>query len=102
MNCRNSSTTASGDSSPSSGSRSATPTRDLVGAQVLVIDADVRIHAGITELLTAASLHVTCVKEPDAGLTELGRHFYSVVLIDLDTPGAGAGLDVIRSVRTAS
>ena len=47
-----------------SGSRSATPTRDRVGAQVLVIDADVRIHAGITELLTAASLHVTCVKEP--------------------------------------
>lgn len=85
-----------------SGSRSATPTRDLIGAQVLVIDADARIHAGITELLTAASLHVTCVKEPDAGLTELGRHFYSVVLIDLDTPSAGAGLDVIRSVRTAS
>jgi hypothetical protein len=47
-----------------SGSRSATPTRDLVGAQVLVIDSDVRIHAGITELLTAASLHVTCVKDP--------------------------------------
>jgi PleD family two-component response regulator len=69
----------------------ATPIRDLVGAQVLVIDADVRIHAGITELLTAASLHVTCVRDPEAGITELGRHFYSVVLVDLDTPTPGAG-----------
>ena len=85
-----------------SGSRSATPTRDLVGAQVLVIDADPRIHRGISELLTAASLHVTCVADPDAGVAELARHFYSVVLVDLDTPSPGAGVEVIRSVHAAS
>ena len=85
-----------------SGSRSSTPIRDLVGVQVLVIDGDPCIHAGITELLTAASLHVTCVRDPEAGITELGRHFYSVVLVDLDTPTPGGGLEVIRTVRTAS
>ena len=85
-----------------SGSRSTTPTRDLIGAQVLVIDGDPRIHSGITELLTAASLHVTCVKDPEAAVAELGRHFYSVVLVDVDTPSPGAGLDIIRTVRIAS
>lgn len=83
-----------------SGSR--TPTRDLIGAQVLVIDGDPRIHSGIAELLHAASLHVTCVRDPDAGIGELARQFYSVVLVDLDTPTAGAGVDTIRAVHTAS
>ncbi len=86
----------------SSGARSTTPTRDLVGAQVLVIDGDPRIHRGVSELLRAASLHVTCAADPEAGLAELGRHFYSVVLIDLDTPTPGAGVDIIRQVHAAS
>ncbi|MEZ4400443.1 MAG: response regulator [Kofleriaceae bacterium] len=85
-----------------SGARSTTPVRDLVGAQVLVVDGDVRIHAGITELLTAASLHVTCVVDPEQGQVELGRHFYSVILVDLDTPTPGAGLEFIRTVRSTS
>lgn len=85
-----------------SGSRSTTPTRDLVGAQVLVIDGDPRIHRGVTDLLRAASLHVTCAADPETGLAELSRHFYSVVLIDLDTPTPGAGVDVIRQVHAAS
>jgi hypothetical protein len=72
-----------------SGARSTTPTRDLVGAQVLVIDGDPRIHARHHRAAAAASLHVTCVRRPEAGLAELGRHFYSVVLIDLDTPTPG-------------
>lgn len=83
-------------------SRVTTPVRDLVGAQVLVVDQDPRIHSGMNELLTAANLHPTCVKDPEAAITALHRQFYSVVLVDLDTPTPGAGIDTVRAIRGAS
>lgn len=86
-----------------SGSRAtATPTRDLVGAQVLVIDQDPRIHDGISQLVSTAGLHPTCVRDPEAAMAAITRQFFSVVLIDLDTPTPGAGLDTIRAVRAAT
>ncbi len=86
-----------------SGSRtSASPVRDLVGAQVLVIDQDPRVHHGVSELVSSAGLHPTCVADPEAGVAAIAKQFFSVVLIDLDTPTPGAGLDTIRAVRAAT
>ena len=86
-----------------SGSRAGgSPVRDLVGAQVLVIDQDPRIHDGISQLVSAAGLHPTCVADPEAGMAAIAKQFFSVVLIDLDTPTPGAGLDTIRAVRAAT
>jgi len=86
-----------------SGSRATgTPVRDLVGAQVLVIDQDPRIHEGISALVSSAGLHPTCVRDPEAAMAAITKQFFSVVLIDLDTPTPGAGLDTIRAVRAAT
>ena len=38
----------------------------LIGVEVLVVDTDARVHAGIAQLLSEALLHVTCVTDPEA------------------------------------
>ena len=76
--------------------------RELVGAEVLVIDKDPQVQKGMTQLLSAASLHVTCVADPADAWELLGRKFFSVVVCDLDTPHPNAGLETASTVRLAS
>src|SRR3989442_646021 len=40
----------------------------LVGVEVLVLDGDERVHAGIEQLLSEASLHVTCTTDPERAI----------------------------------
>ena len=74
----------------------------LVGIEVLVLDADTRVHAGIEQLLSEAQLHVTCVATSDEALSEVERQFFSVVLIDIDTPAPASGINTIRAIHQAS
>lgn len=76
--------------------------RELVGAEVLVVDQDPSVQNGMLKLLGAASLHVTCVKDPEAALTAVDRQFFSVILVDLDTPSPSAGLDTVAQIKQAS
>ncbi|HEU0032960.1 MAG TPA: response regulator [Kofleriaceae bacterium] len=80
-----------------------TPTgTHLVGVEVLVLDGDQRVHSGIAQLLSEAQLHVTCVAVPDAALALVDRQFFSVALVDIDTPEPGAGIETIRKIKRAS
>ena len=74
----------------------------LVGIEVLVLDADTRVHAGIEQLLSEAQLHVTCVPTADEALGEVARQFFSVVLVDIDTPAPASGINTIRAIHQAS
>ncbi|MBL9017503.1 MAG: response regulator [Myxococcales bacterium] len=74
----------------------------LVGIEVLVLDADTRVHAGIEQLLSEAQLHVTCVATADEALSEVARQFFSVVLVDIDTPVPANGINTIRAIHQAS
>ena len=76
--------------------------RELVGAEVLVIDQDEKVTKGIIQLLSAASLHVTCCTDPDAGLDLIDKKFFSVVVVDLDTPAPNAGLHTTRRAKELS
>lgn len=76
--------------------------RQLVGAEVLVVDQDESVQKGITQLLSSADLHVTCVSDPREVEDALGKKFYSVVIADMDTPEPRAGLDVIHRVHELS
>ncbi len=76
--------------------------RELVGAEILVVDQDDNVLAGTGKLLGAASLNVTGVRDPEAALAAVERQFFSVILVDLDTPAPGAGLETIRQVKAMS
>ncbi len=74
----------------------------LIGMEVIVLDADPRVHAGIEQLLAEAHLHVTCVADPERALRLVDRQFFSVALIDIDTPSPNAGVETIRLIKQAS
>ena len=74
----------------------------LVGVEVLVLDADPRVHAGVEQLLSEASLHVTCVTDPEAAMRLVNRQFFSVALVDIDTPSPRAGIATIAAIKKAS
>ena len=74
----------------------------LVGVEVLVLDADQRVHAGITQLLGEVKLHVTTTAEPEHALQLIDRQFYAVALVDIDTPTPGAGIETIAAIKKKS
>lgn len=74
----------------------------LVGIEVLVLDGDPRVHAGMAQLLSEAQLHVTCVANPDDALALVDRQFFSVALVDIDTPLPRAGIETIRALKHRS
>lgn len=77
-------------------------TVSLIGIEVLVVDADKGVHQGITQLLSEANLHVTCVTDGEAAMMRVSRQFFSVVLVDIDTPAPASGIDTIHSIKDAS
>ena len=74
----------------------------LVGVEVLVLDGDQRGHAGITQLLGEAKLHVTAVADPELALSLIEKQFFSVALIDIDTPSPRAGIATIAELKRRS
>src|SRR5688572_13223932 len=74
----------------------------LVGAEVLVLDNDKRVHAGIESLLAEAKMHVTCVSTPEDALAAVNKQFFSVALIDIDTTVPRDGIDTIRKLKKLS
>jgi len=76
--------------------------RELVGAEVLVIDQDERVSKGMTQLLAAGGLHVTTLNEPHEAYDLMHRKFFSVVIVDLDTPTPNAGLESVSEIKKIS
>jgi DNA-binding NtrC family response regulator len=74
----------------------------LVGIEVLVLDGDEGVHAGIAQLLSEAQLHVTCVADPERARALVDRQFFSVALVDIDTPAPRAGIATIHAIHAAS
>ncbi|HEY1553357.1 MAG TPA: response regulator [Kofleriaceae bacterium] len=74
----------------------------LVGVEVLVLDGDQRVHAGVEQLLSEASLHVTCAGDVERALGLIDRQFFSVALVDIDTPSPRAGIAAIERIKHKS
>ncbi len=77
-------------------------TREVVGAEILVIDRDENVREGMSEVLSEAELNVTAVGDAEQARELLGRRFFSVVVVDFDTPAPGAGLQTAAMVREAA
>jgi DNA-binding NtrC family response regulator len=74
----------------------------LVGVEVLVLDADKRVHAGVEQLLSEVHLHVTCVTDAASALELVDRQFFSVALVDIDTLTPREGIETIRAIHMRS
>lgn len=90
------------DTSGSHSSPRASLERELVGVQVLALDRDATVREGITRLLAGVGVHVTATDDTARALAAIERDFFSVALIDIDTPVPGAGLSTIAEIRARS
>ena len=76
--------------------------RQLVGAEILIVDQDEGVQTGMRQLLAQAKLNATCVGTPEEAYEELSRRFFSAAVIDLDTPAPSAGLATIAYIKETS
>src|ERR1700733_1661725 len=74
----------------------------LVSTEVLVLDGDLRVHAGIEQLLSEAMLHATCTTDAERALALVKRQFFSVALVDIDTASPRDGISTIAALKAAS
>jgi DNA-binding NtrC family response regulator len=72
------------------------------GQEVLLLDADPGVQQGVYQLLSSAGLIVTALGDPAAARKEVGDRFFSVVLVDVDTPAPGEGLGFLQVVKERS
>jgi len=76
--------------------------RAIIGAEVLVIDKDERVGAGMQEVLSEVKINVTSVDDPNEAWAMFDRRFFSVVIIDLDTPTPNTGIETAGTVQVVS
>jgi DNA-binding NtrC family response regulator len=78
------------------------PARELQGAEVLVVDADVTVQKGMERLLESTGLAVTAVGSDERALELVATKFFGVVLVDLDLYVPNNGLALVKAVREKS
>jgi DNA-binding NtrC family response regulator len=83
-------------------SRLVSGARQLVGHEVLVVDRDDAMRQTMMRLLAPEGLHVTGATAPDKALELVAAKFYGVVVVDLDTPAPGGGLELVGKIHTRS
>lgn len=76
--------------------------RELVGVEVLVVDADPAVRQGMAVLLSESSIHVTAVTDGNAAAQQIAKTFFSVALVDVDSPFPGEGIDTIEAIHQQS
>jgi DNA-binding NtrC family response regulator len=76
--------------------------RELLGHEVLVVDADDKVHKGLLQLLAPAGLHLTAIVDADKAMDMVSTKFFGVVVLDLDTPFPGGGLKLLEQVHERS
>jgi DNA-binding response OmpR family regulator len=86
----------------SNNSRMTSSVRAVIGAEVLVIDKDENVRAGIAKLAAEAKMNATCVADPSDAWELLKKRFFSVAVVDLDTPHPNAGIDTVTSIQMIS
>jgi DNA-binding NtrC family response regulator len=76
--------------------------RELAGAEVLVVDGDAAVPRGLEKLLAPRGLPLTTATAHERALELVTTKVFGVVVIDLDTPGPNAGLQLVEEVRLRS
>jgi len=89
-------------SEPSNNSKMTSSVRAVIGAEVLVIDKDENVRNGVAKLAAEAKMHATCVADPSDAWELLKTRFFSVAVVDLDTPHPNAGIDTVTSMQMIS
>jgi DNA-binding NtrC family response regulator len=73
-----------------------------VARDILVVDADPAVRAGLTAVLREAGLEVTAVAEHERAQDQLANRFFAAMLVELDGPEPKAGIELVKFARERS
>ncbi len=90
------------ESSTSNYSGLTSSVRAVIGAEVLVIDRDKSVRGGVVKLASEARMNATCVEDPSEAWELLRDRYFSVAIVDMDSPRPGAGIDTVTSIQMIS
>ena len=72
------------------------------GAEVLLLDGDVRVRSGFRKLLASAGVIVTAIDDREQALNFASEKHFAVAVLDLDTPEPDAGFEVMAEIKRRS
>jgi DNA-binding NtrC family response regulator len=75
---------------------------DTTAKEILVVDMDATVLKGLETLFKTAGVVVTGVGTLERAKDQIANRFFSVALVDLDTPAPLAGLDLLAFAAKAS
>ena len=73
-----------------------------VGSEVLVLEKDHQLAETLGDLLTSAGLQVTAFSDAERAKGMVRDKFFSVAILDMDTPGDWQGLELMRESQRSS
>lgn len=76
--------------------------REAIGQEVLVVDKDTAIAAGMPAALGRLGMVVTATADVVRARDLCLNKFFTAALLDVDTPTPGAGIELLRFVREKS
>jgi len=74
----------------------------MSGQQLLIVDSRETDREGLKKLFEDLGYHTSTTGSGTEARDLVGRRFFPVALVDMDTGGPGAGLDVIRRIQEIS
>jgi DNA-binding NtrC family response regulator len=75
---------------------------EVDGGEVLVVDGDEKVQRGLAQMLSASGLVPTVMSDPSRVRALAHEKYFPVAVIDLDTPGANDGLELVRWFKQES
>ncbi len=84
------------------GTPSDTSESTRVGGEVLVLEKDTSLAENLAELLSSTGLVVTATSDPARAESLVRDKFFPVALLDMDTPQAWQGLEVMKKIHAGS
>ena len=77
----------------------ATAPKDSLGQRILIVDDEAGIRDSLETLLQMEGFRVDLAADGNAGLDQLARHSYDLMLLDLALPGE-SGIDLLPRIKS--
>src|SRR5262249_10131543 len=72
------------------------------GQEVLVVDGDEKVQRGLAQLLSTSGMVPTVMTDPGRARALAREKYFPVAVVDLDTPNANDGLELVRWLKSDS
>jgi DNA-binding NtrC family response regulator len=78
------------------------PSDEAAARDILIVDGNAEVLRRLEQLFVEGGFHVTAVSDVDRARDQLTNRFFPIVVLDLDTPRALGGIDLLQFAKQSS